>query len=460
MTPVLAGVLLYILLQLALGFWVSRRVKTEDDYLVAGRRLGFPIVMFTVFATWFGAETCIGSAGEAYRAGLSGTTADPFGYAGCLLLMGLVYAVPLWKRKLMTLADLFRWRYGPGVERLAVLLLVPTSLMWAAAQIRAFGHVLGAASDFSLDFTVTFAAAVVIIYTVAGGLLADAITDFVQGIVLILGLVLVAGFVFASGDAGALRELPAEQIALRTPGVTWLGTLEAWAIPIMGSVVAQELVQRVIAARSPQVARGATVSAAALYLVIGLIPLLVGLSAIRLAPGIAEPEQVLILRAQHYLPGLLYVVFAGALVSAILSTVDSALLVSGSLVAHNLVLPALPRATERARITVNRVAVAGFGLLAYVLALSAPSVYHLVEQASAFGGASVFIAMTFGLFSRLGGPRAAVASVVAGVGVYTVGTYLSDLPYPFLASLAASGLAYLATAIFERAPALDAAGAA
>jgi hypothetical protein len=91
-TPVLAGVLVYILLQLALGFWVSRRVKTEDDYLVAGRRLGFPIVMFTVFATWFGAETCIGSAGEAYRAGLSGTTADPFGYAGCLLLMGLVYA--------------------------------------------------------------------------------------------------------------------------------------------------------------------------------------------------------------------------------------------------------------------------------------------------------------------------------------------------------------------------------
>jgi len=118
-----------------------------------------------------------------------------------------------------------------------------------------------------------------------------------------------------------------------------------------------------------------------------IIPLTVGLAAIRLAPGIAEPEQVLILRAEHYLPGILYIVFAGALVSAILSTVDSALLVSGSLLAHNVVLPVLPHVTERTRLTVNRAAVAAFGLLAYVLALSAPSVYGLVEQASAFGGA-------------------------------------------------------------------------
>lgn len=457
MTPVLLGVLGYIAAQLALGFWVSRRVRTEEDYLVAGRRLGFPIVMFTVFATWFGAETCIGSAGEAYRVGVSGTTNDPFGYAGCLLLMGLVYAVPLWKRKLTTLADLFRQRYGPGVERLAVLLLVPTSLMWAAAQIRAFGHVLGAASDFSIGFTVTVAAAVVIVYTVAGGLLADAITDFVQGIVLILGLLLVAGLMVTSGDLWVIRELPAERVSLLAPDATWLSTLETWTIPILGSVVAQELVQRVIAAKHPQVARRATVSAALLYFAVGCIPLLVGLSAITLAPGIAESEQVLILRAEHYLPGFLYVIFAGALVSAILSTVDSALLVSGSLLAHNLVLPLMPASGERTKLRVNRAAVAGFGVLAYLLALTAPSVYHLVSEASAFGGASVFVAMTFGLFTSLGGARSAVGAVLAGVATYVLGSYAFGIPYPFLTSLAASTLMYLGVAAGERALAMGAA---
>jgi Na+/proline symporter len=457
MTPVLLAILGYIAAQLALGFWVSRRVRTEEDYLVAGRRLGFPIVMFTTFATWFGAETCIGSAGEAYRVGVSGTTNDPFGYAGCLLLMGLVYAVPLWKRKLSTLADLFRERYGPGVERLAVLLLVPTSLMWAAAQIRAFGHVLGAASSFGIDFTVTVAAAVVIVYTVAGGLLADAITDFVQGVVLIIGLVLVAGLMLASGDLWVIRELPAERVSLRAPDATWLSTLEVWTIPLLGSVVAQELVQRVIASRTPQIARRATISAALLYFAVGLIPLLVGLSAIRLDPGIAESEQVLILRAQHYLPGFLYVIFAGALVSAILSTVDSALLVSGSLLAHNLVLPLMPAPGERTKLRVNRLAVAGFGVLAYLLALTAPSVYHLVSQASAFGGASVFVAMTFGLFTRIGGSRSAVGAVLAGVSTYVLGAWVLHAPYPFLTSLAISTLTYLGVALIERAFATGAA---
>jgi Na+/proline symporter len=193
-----------------------------------------------------------------------------------------------------------------------------------------------------------------------------------------------------------------------------------------------------------------------------LTPVLAGVLVyilLQLALGIGEPEQVLILRAQNYLPGLLFVVFAGALVSAILSTVDSALLVSGSLVAHNVVLPQMPRATERAKLAVNRAAVAGFGVLAYGLALSASSVYQLVEQASAFGGASLFVAMTFGLFSRWGGPRAAVASVVAGVGVYTLGAYVIAMPYPFLGSLAASGVAYVGTAIVEPPRVRDAPGA-
>jgi Na+/proline symporter len=63
-----------------------------------------------VFATWFGAETCVGSAGRVYAGGLSASSADPFGYALCLLLFALVFAIPLWKRKLTTIADLFRTR--------------------------------------------------------------------------------------------------------------------------------------------------------------------------------------------------------------------------------------------------------------------------------------------------------------------------------------------------------------
>ena len=79
MTPVLIGIFVYILAQLGIGILVSRRITTEDDYLVAGRSLGPVVATFTVFATWFGAETCISAAGAVYDRGLAGGSADPFG---------------------------------------------------------------------------------------------------------------------------------------------------------------------------------------------------------------------------------------------------------------------------------------------------------------------------------------------------------------------------------------------
>lgn len=124
MNLILLGVFIYVGLQLMIGLWVSRRVDTEDDYLLAGRRLGYGLATFSIFATWFGAETCIGAAGSIYENGISASPAEPFGYGLCLVLMGLVFAAPLWRRRLTTLADLFRQRYSGGVERLAVLIMV------------------------------------------------------------------------------------------------------------------------------------------------------------------------------------------------------------------------------------------------------------------------------------------------------------------------------------------------
>src|SRR5687768_8759405 len=123
MSSALLGILAYVFAQLLIVFIVSRRARraTEADYLLAGRRLGPGLATFTIFATWFGAETCIGAAGRVYEGGLSNSTADPFGYTICLLLLGLVFAVPLWRRGLTTFADFYRQRYSPGVERVAAL---------------------------------------------------------------------------------------------------------------------------------------------------------------------------------------------------------------------------------------------------------------------------------------------------------------------------------------------------
>jgi Na+/proline symporter len=458
MNTTLVGVLIYVTAQLLVGAWVARRIRTEADYLIAGRSLGYGLAIFTIFATWFGAETCIGAAGAIYEEGLAGGSADPFGYALCLFFMGAVFAVPLWRRRLTTIADLFRERYSISVERLAVLLMVPTSLLWAAAQIRAFGQVLSASSDLGVSITITIAAIVVIIYTVSGGLLADAITDMIQGVALILGLgVLFVVVVVLGGGAAELAAVEPERLQLLGGGqVPWYEVAEAWAIPVFGSVVAAELVARVIATRSPQIARRSTLLASFAYLAIGLIPVSIGLIGARVLPGLEHPEQVLPLIAQQSLPPLLYMLFAGALVSAILSTVDSTLLVSASLVSHNIIVPLRPGMTEAAKVRAARIGVAVFGVLAYVMALYAEGVYALVEQASAFGSAGIFVIVAFGLFTRWGGPASAIAALGAGVTVWVVGSYVFDLPFAYLAALASAAAAYIAVAAFERQPGLAA----
>ena len=450
MQPVLFGIGAYLLVQFALGMAVSRHIASEADYVLAGRKLGVALAAFSIFATWFGAETVVGAAGTIYSEGLAGGSADPFGYGLCLIVVGLAIAAPLWRRKYTTFGDLFRDRFGPGVERLAVILMIPTSILWAAAQIRAFGQVVSASSDLDVEVAITAAAVFVIAYTVAGGLLADVVTDFVQGVAVIIGLVLLLVAV-ANANGGGIAELgqlidPARLQFFSLGGTGLLATIEAWAVPICGSLLAVELLSRILGCQSAATARTATLLGAAIYLLVGSIPAVLGLVGPALVPGLDEPEQLIATLAQQHLTTFFYVLFAGALISAILSTVDSCLLASGSLAAHNLVLPVKPDLSERAKIWCARSAVLVFGVVAYLIALYAGGIDKLVATASAFGSAGIFVVGLFGLFTTFGRALSAYAALVAGMAVWVAGEYVLAWSTPYLASLASAFVAYVGAA--------------
>jgi Na+/proline symporter len=357
----------------------------------------------------------------------------------------VVFASALWRRGLVTLADLFRERFGAGAERLAIVLMAPTSLLWAAAQIRAFGQVLAAVSGHDAAWMTTLAAAVVVVYTVSGGILADAMTDIVQGVALIVGLIVLLVAVVGSGAA-----IPAPPVAPPGPARPWIDVLNDWLVPILGSVTAQEMISRILASRSPNLARNATIGAAGIYVAVGLIPVALGLYGASMLPGLASPEQILPALAARHLGTVMHVVFAGALVSAILSTVDSALLAASSVVVHNGVLRWMPEASEARKVRLNRVGVAAAGVVAYAIAFSSESVYGLVAQASAFGGAGLFVAMAAGLWDRKAVPAAGVAALATGAAVQILGDYAFSWPNAFTASLAAAVAAYSTVTLLAR----------
>lgn len=461
MNGTLIAVLIYLIVQLGIGAWVSRRIGTEADYLVAGRSLGYPLAIFSLFATWFGAETVISGASRAYERGFTFSSPEPFGYGLCLLLMGFIYAIPLWKRKLTTLADLFRQRYSVSVERLAAIILLPASVLWAAAQLRAFGSIIAtAAPGMSIEVALATAAGFTMLYTAFGGLLADAITDLLQGAVIVVGLLLVAIMTVVAvggldGVGAALAQSASSAVALPPEDVSMLGVVEAWAIPLFGSVIAAELVVRVVAARTSTVARNASLIAGVMYIAVGLLPVFIALAGSSLLPSLDDAEQAMPAIAQQVLSPVFHTVFIGALVSAILSTIDSTLLTASGLMSHNLVVPFFKLTGEREKLRLARLGVLAFGIVAWLLARGAESVFSLIELSSSVGTAGIMVVVTFALFSKFGRARAAHATLIASVGAYAIGA-IANLEAPFLLSLIVSFAIYVGAALTERrSPALD-----
>jgi Na+/proline symporter len=143
-----------------------------------------------------------------------------------------------------------------------------------------------------------------------------------------------------------------------------------------------------------------------------------------------------------------------------LSTVDTTLIASGSLVAHNLYLPLRKNASDAHKVFANRLAVACFGVVAYALALSSDSVYELVEAASAFGSAGILVCVMFGLFSKAGGEKTALATLVTGVAMYGVQEHVVEAGHPFLISIASALVVYAMGAALEAREEIEAADVA
>jgi SSS family transporter len=451
----LFGISIYVVGMIFLGLWVSRKIQNDDDYFLGGRSLGPGLATFSIFATWFGAETCIGTAGAVYRNGLSSIHADPLGYTICLLIMAVFFARVLWRKKITTIPDLFRRRFSPSTEKLAAIILIPSSIIWSAAQVRAMGQIIHSMTDFGPTVAVTIAASVVIIYTMAGGLMADAYADFIQGIAIIIGLFFMLFVVInqAGGVSEALTMIPKEKLGVSGGeflNLTMLGKLELWMVPILGSLLSQELVSRVVASRSEKVAHRSALSAAGLYFIVGSIPVIIGLIAVKSLPGVTDSETILPTLARLHLNYFFYVIFIGALISAILSTVDTTLLASSALLSHNLIYPSFPELSALKRVIVARGGTFIAGVISYFIAFSSESIIELVETASSLGGPSILIITLFALWEKRGSAINANLAIGMSIIAWGVSHFIFEIDYPVLLTVAVCAVSYFASLPFTR----------
>src|SRR5262245_45218551 len=184
-----AFVVLYLVVSIAIGLFAAKFVSNSKDYLVAGRSLPLYINTATVFATWFGAETVLSVSATFTKDGLGGIVADPFGSSFCLVFVGLFFARAFYRMDLLTIGDFYRKRYNKPVEVITSIAITASYLGWTSAQLTALGLAFSVLSGGQISLTtgILIGAAIVLGYTIWGGMWSVALTDLFQSVMIIIG---------------------------------------------------------------------------------------------------------------------------------------------------------------------------------------------------------------------------------------------------------------------------------
>ena len=427
-------VAIYLMVSIAIGLYAARRVKTSKDYVVAGRSLPLYITTATVFATWFGSETVLGTSSTFIEEGLHGIVADPFGASLCLIFVGVFFARKLYRMNLLTIGDFFRIKYGRGVELATSVAIMLSYLGWVSAQMIALGLVFNVLSHgaISNEVGIVIGASIVIIYTIYGGMWSVAMTDFFQMIIIVLGMLYVGYIVTGQLDGGVSEVLHHAENAGKFnfwPEPTLAGILAflgAFLTLALGSIPQQDVFQRVMSAKNENTAVRGAVLGGFLYFIFAFIPIFLAYSAFlideKMVTGLLSADNsqlVLPTLIMQNTPVFAQVLFFGALLSAIMSTASGTLLAPSTIFTENVLKPFLGHMPDHRFLRIIRSVVLIFGVFVTLFALNSnSSIFEMVENAYKVTLVAAFVPLAAGVYWSKANTQGAVLSMILGAVVW------------------------------------------
>ncbi len=419
----------YLLVLTGFNFYRSRQIKTQDDYMVAGRKLSLTTMVFTLVCTWIGSGTFIAGAEYAYYAGWSAIWQP----AGAFLGIAIIYFVAGKIRTFgqYTVGDILEVRYGKFARLFGALALIVAFTTIVAYQFRAGGYILSVVTDgrVSLEVGQTIAAAFVILFVTIGGMVAVAHTDLPNGIIIVLACCLAVPFAVlaAGGWSHAAQVLPPGHFEVfsqdfgKYPALKGLSYFLSTLLLLMG---VQSMYQKFYAARSPREARKAVGIWIVGTIVVETIVIAIAVFA---AAYNAEhhmgwdPRSLVLNAARHMVPPPVGVLLLGAACAVVLSTGMNYLLSSSSNVIRDIYQRMIrPDADPTKMVALQKLFVVGLGLCAFAM-IFVPTVLNLqisVLQYAYFAYTMYGVAVTPALFAALTWRRATkqggLASIVSG----------------------------------------------
>lgn len=416
---------IYLVVILAIGLYFSKRHETAEEYFLAGRKLKWPFIGLSLYASNISTGSLVGMAGAAYATGLAVYNYEWF--AVVILIIFAIFFLPYYLRsRVYTLPEYLerrfdeRSRYYHAVVSITGNLLIDTagSLYAGALAIRLIFP------EVELWHAITALAVFTGIYTVSGGLSAVVYTDAVQAVLLAIGAILISILTFqqvgswdnvvAAASEGHLHLIRAANDSY----MPWPGLL--LGVPLLGFyywTTNQYIVQRALGAASIRDGQWGALFAGLLKIPVLFIMVMPGLFGLALFPDLASPNEIFPTLMFHVLPtGIVGLVLAG-FIAALMSSVDSALNSASTLATMDFYVKVRPRSSSEHLMVVGRVFTVIFVIIAAVVAPQIDrfqDLFNYLQQVLAYISPPVVAAFLLGMFWRRTTPAGAFAGLVAG----------------------------------------------
>ena len=453
----LAIVGLYLVVVVWIGLRLSKKHETAEEYFLAGRKLTWPFVGLSLYASNQSASSLVGMAAAGYATGVA-----VFNYEWSAILILVVFAVfflPYYIRTgIYTMPEFLELRfdqrsryYHSAITITGNLLIDTAGSLYASALIVSLVF-----PEVELWQSIAVIAGLTGLYTITGGLAAVVYTDAIQSVVLILGAIVVSVLTFQ--QAGSWAEITAalgeDRMSLIRPAddpyLPWPGLV--LGIPLLGFyywTTNQYIVQRALGARSVRDGQWGALLAGLLKVPVLFLMVLPGVAAVLLYPGLDNANEVFPRLMFDLLPtGVLGLVLAGV-VAALMSSVDSALNSASTLATIDFYQKARPDADSEHLMWVGRGFTALFMVIAAVVAPQIerfPSLFDYLQQVLAYITPPIVASFVLGMFWKRATAAGSFAGLVAG-GVLGIALFVAKVVL-FPEALAPLHFLYVAFVLF------------
>ncbi|MFC1581786.1 sodium:solute symporter [Candidatus Neomarinimicrobiota bacterium] len=436
----------YLAILIGIGVYKSRNVKTQDDFMVAGRKTSTFILVTTLVCTWIGSGSLFGGAGLAFREGFSMLWFSAGAWVGIIIVYFIAHRV----RRIAqyTINDILEKRYNASARLLGTTVVIIAYLTIAGYQFRGGGRLLNLLIGIDPVVGAAWTCAFVILFTVTAGMVSIMSIDMFNGIVMSIGVVIAVPLAFnAVGGAEQFAMLPASHTTIfGDNNFIWvLGVFFPTFFLLLGE---SSIYQKIFSAKNEAAARKAV-----FWMIIGVVVLetllavlsVVGASKyLTLAPFVgsnglldnAQTETILLYLARFELPQIAGVIMFCGAVAIILSTANTFLMVPSTNITRDIYQRFInPEVSETKIVKFQRIMIVVLGITAFIVANFFETILEMAFTAYAMVGAGITPALLAAFLWKRVTVAGGVASIASGLGVTLLITIFNIvLPEPLIST--------------------------